>query len=326
MRRPAGCPLWLAGLLLLSACAGGGASDAAFRAAANAEMARRPEFYRNGEARAWQVRKDGTVRGLIWGTLHVGYGDDTALPAPIRARFYGATDLTVEAELDRLPGMMRSVRAAIRRANTAYDAAAVAGLDEPTRRALAGIPDTDGRDLSLRGLAGRVAAAATRTAPDPAALPDQGIADMNLIAFARQQDRPVHGLERRVDADPTLAAPNGPEAAGRLRQALRRMAGLREFLAWLRSAYRMGDVAGLAAATTAWQADADDLRRSDENRDALFTRRNAAWLPQLDRLFAGPGDHFVAVGAGHLLGSDGLVTLLQGRGYDVTPCPQEACR
>ena len=81
----------------------------------------------------------------------------------------------------------------------------------------------------------------------------------------------------------------------------------------------------VAAALAAWDADADNLRHSDRNRAALFTRRNAAWLPQLTRLFTEPGDHFVAVGAGHLMGSDGLVTLLRERGYQVAPCPGDAC-
>ena len=106
---------WLLSLLLLSACAGG-AGDPAFRAAANAEVARRPDAYANGEARAWQVRRDGAVRGLVWGTLHIGYGGDTVLPAPIRARFYAAADLTVEVALDRVPNAMRTMRAAFQRA------------------------------------------------------------------------------------------------------------------------------------------------------------------------------------------------------------------
>lgn len=325
MPRRAGRFGWLAVLLLLSACAGG-ANGAAFRAAADAEQSRRPEFYRNGEARVWQVQKDGVVRGLVWGTLHVGYGDDTVLPASIRARFYGAADLTVEAALDRLPGALRAMTTEMRRANAAYDAAAIGRLDEATSRALAAVPGTDGRDLSLHGLAGRVLAAAARSVPDPAALPDRGIADLSLIAFARQQNRPVHGLERPAIIDPTVAEPNGPDAAAALRQALRRTPAYPDFLRWLRAAYRDGDVAGFTAAATGWQADPEDLRISDRDRGAWLGRRNAAWLPRLDQLFARPGDHFVAVGAGHLVGSDGLVSLLQARGYQVTPCPRDVCR
>ena len=321
MRRIAPFP-WLPPclLVLLAACA----ADPSFRAAADMEMARRPEFYSNGEARAWQVSKDGTVRGLLWGTMHIPYGTDTMMPAPIRTRFYSAADLTVESVLDRAPAALQAIRTRSRQANAAYDPAAVQRLDEPTRDALASVPGADDR-LSLRGLATRVAAAATREAYDPAALPDIGFVDLNLIGFARAQDRPVRGLEAPEAVDATLADPNGPEAAGLLRRWLRQREAYRAFNRWLAATYGRGEVSAVSAALAAWDADADDLRRSDKNRAALFTRRNAAWLPRLDRLFARPGDHFVAVGAGHLTGSDGLVALLRGRGYQVTPCPGDVC-
>ena len=324
MRRIVRIPwLPLSLLALLSACAG--TADPGFRAAADAEAARRPAFYTNGDARAWDVWKDGTERGLLWGTMHVAYGTDTLLPAPIRARFYKAADLTVETVLDRVPGVLRDIRARSLQANAAYDAAAVTRLDAPTRLALADVPGADSRDLSLRGLATLVATAAARTAYDPTALPDIGFVDLNLIAFARQQDRPVHGLEDAAVVDSTLTDPNGPEAAGLLRRLLRQRGEYHAFSRWLGATYGQGNVAVVAAALAAWQADASDLRHSDENRTALFTNRNAAWLPKLDHLFRRPGDHFVAVGAGHLLGSDGLVALLRARGYQLVPCPHDAC-
>lgn len=320
-----GLLLPLLATLLLSACTAG-ARDPAIRAAADAEIARRPDHYLNGEARAWQVRKDGAVRGLLWGTLHIGYGDDTVLPAAVRARFYEAADLSVESAIDREPDAMQDLRAAIAKANTAYDAAALTRLDESTRRALADVPGTDGRTLSLRGLAMRVLASPVQGAPDPGALPTVGFVDLNLIRFARQQNRPVYGLERPRITDTTLTDPNGPDAAAALRLALRRRASGQGFSDWARAAYAEGNVAGTVAALTAWQAEPDDLRRSDRDRDVVLTRRNAAWLPRLERRFARPGDHFVAVGAGHLLGTDGLVALLRARGYEVTPCVADVCR
>ena len=315
---------WLPGLaLLLSACAGTAGPE--FRAAADAEVARQPASYSNGEARAWQVSRDGTVRGLLWGTMHIPYGADTVLPAAIRARFYGAADLTVETVLDRVPGALRAIGARSRQANAAHDPVAMQRLDAQTRQALADVPGADDRDLSLRGLATRVATAARQQPYDPGALPDVGFVDLNLIAFARAQDRPVRGLEAPDALDATLADPNGPEAAGLLRRLLRQRASYQAFNRWLAATYGRGDVAAVSAALAAWDADTDDLRYADRNRTALFTARNAAWLPQLDRLFREPGDHFVAVGAGHLLGADGLVALLRGRGYQVAPCPGDAC-
>ena len=303
--------------LLLAACA---MQDPAIRAAADAELVRRPADYANGQARAWLVSKDGRVRGLLWGSFHTGYTADTMLPAAIRARFYTAADLSVEIVPDRMRGALASLARTIHAANRDRDPAAIAALDAPTQQAVRQLPD----DLSLRGLSAVVAARAAAV-PDPTGPPTVGFVDANLIAFARQQDRPVHALERVELVDATLDAPNGTAAADQLRRSLRRAAGYQQFVRWTLSAYGRGDVAGAVAALVAWQSAPEDLRDNDAARPALFVRRNAAWLPRLESRFAQPGEHFVAVGAGHLLGSDGLVALLRRDGYQVTPCLEDRC-
>lgn len=85
--------------------------------------------------------------------------------------------------------------------------------------------------------------------------------------------------------------------------------------------------AELAQMTTAWErGDTEALERivvadmrSDypELYDVLFRRRNQAWVDVLARQMQGAGVEFVAVGAGHLLGPDGLVAQLRARGFQV---------
>lgn len=315
-------PGWFPLLLcLLSSCVD---RSPVFRATATAEIARQPGDYLNGTARAWQVSRGGVSRGLLWGTLHLSYGSNTQMPGPIRARFYAAADLTVEAVLDEAPDAMHAIYDASRKANLAADRAALQRLDPATRAALDQVPGADMGTLSVRGAASLLAMAAARPY-DAAALPENDVVDLNLILFARAQDRPVHGLETPGTVDPTLADPNGPEAAAVFRRLVRQKDDREEFTRWLRTTYGQGDVATAVAGLAAWEADAGDLRLNDRIRDALYTRRNAAWLPQLEARFGEPGDHFVAVGAGHLLGPDGLVALLRARGYQVTPCVHDVC-
>lgn len=59
----------------------------------------------------------------------------------------------------------------------------------------------------------------------------------------------------------------------------------------------------------------DDLSSAS---DRLLNRRNSAWVWQLDPLIR-RGAAFIAVGAGHLPGSEGLLSLLSQRGFTVTP-------
>jgi len=79
--------------------------------------------------------------------------------------------------------------------------------------------------------------------------------------------------------------------------------------------------------TQAWETgDLDTLERVviDESRElypdvyqALFVQRNNAWMEILVREMQGSGVDFVAVGAGHLLGDDGLVEQFRARGFTV---------
>lgn len=57
---------------------------------------------------------------------------------------------------------------------------------------------------------------------------------------------------------------------------------------------------------------------SDKYEDLLLTNRNKNWVSQLNSLMK-KESVFVAVGAGHLLGKNGLIALLQKEGYTVEP-------
>ena len=58
-----------------------------------------------------------------------------------------------------------------------------------------------------------------------------------------------------------------------------------------------------------------DLREKPEMYDMLFFDRNRAWIPQLVKFSKAPQDTFVAFGAGHLFGSEGVLSLLEAQGY-----------
>ncbi len=58
----------------------------------------------------------------------------------------------------------------------------------------------------------------------------------------------------------------------------------------------------------------DEITRFERE---MLADRNRAWLPRLEAHFTTP-EVFVAVGAGHLYGADGLLALLRARGFVVT--------
>jgi uncharacterized protein len=85
--------------------------------------------------------------------------------------------------------------------------------------------------------------------------------------------------------------------------------------------------------TAAWEAgDLDALEHTiveemkndyPELYESLFRARNLVWSEKLAHEMDGAGVEFVAVGAGHLVGEDGLVALLRARGFDVERVPAQ---
>lgn len=79
----------------------------------------------------------------------------------------------------------------------------------------------------------------------------------------------------------------------------------------------------MAKTVAAWRAgDVDQLDRIINRafvdhpalRARLLVDRNRAWIPPIEQLLAGDDDVLVVVGAGHLVGKDGVVALLRQRG------------
>lgn len=72
-----------------------------------------------------------------------------------------------------------------------------------------------------------------------------------------------------------------------------------------------GDELGLAKAARS------DFLGDPVLHEALLAARNRAWLRQIDGLLHARGHPFIAVGAAHVVGPDGLPTLLRARGWRV---------
>src|SRR5205809_3601206 len=60
-----------------------------------------------------------------------------------------------------------------------------------------------------------------------------------------------------------------------------------------------------------------DLKSDPALYRRLLVERNRNWLPQIDELFSRKGHVLVVVGAAHLVGPDGLLSMLRAKGYSV---------
>jgi uncharacterized protein len=80
----------------------------------------------------------------------------------------------------------------------------------------------------------------------------------------------------------------------------------------LASAWKSGDVAGVERFVL------QDLKSDPQVYQRLLVGRNRNWMPKIEALFSRPRPAIVVVGAAHLVGPDGLVSLLKAKGYTLT--------
>lgn len=122
---------------------------------------------------------------------------------------------------------------------------------------------------------------------------------MRWFETAEEQMRILASIDAEQARELVLQAIDEAENGGAL---MERMA----------QAWQHGDLETLQALVV------DDMRAQyPEAYAILLAQRNAAWTPVLVRELEGSGVDFVAVGAAHLLGEDGLVAALRARGYAV---------
>jgi uncharacterized protein YbaP (TraB family) len=138
--------------------------------------------------------------------------------------------------------------------------------------------------------------------------PNLGV-DRLLAERAKQANKPVSGLE---SAEFQIELLDGLPASLQemmLRQSFAEMAQFDKTVDAMVRAWRSGD--GAAAEKLFLES----MAEYPELREKLLDERNRNWLPQIEKFLKLDDDVLVVVGAAHLVGKNGLIELLKGRGY-----------
>ena len=134
--------------------------------------------------------------------------------------------------------------------------------------------------------------------------------DMQLHAKAKAASKPEFGLESTdfqlglfdslspQDQEGMLKEISSPDSAAKQLKAIRD--------AW--SAGNAGTLDSLLNSS---------MKNSPGVFAALITNRNRSWIPKLESLIKGKDDALVVVGAGHLVGKEGVIELLRAKGYTI---------
>ncbi len=141
--------------------------------------------------------------------------------------------------------------------------------------------------------------------------PNSGV-EMVLEPLAKAQGDEIRYLELGVDQIKALASLDDAQDFAAFDDGLEQLANIEGEIANLLEAWRTGNVADMEDLLVRSIRDV-----SEPAFQALLVNRNANWVTQINDLMAGEGDYFIAVGAGHLVGEDSVVDMLQESGFNV---------
>jgi len=150
-----------------------------------------------------------------------------------------------------------------------------------------------------------------RVAQNAALSPANGV-ETKLAAAFGEASKPVSGLESAETQLMFFETLDAPTQRTLLTNAAAGAGDAVTEVGALTAAWSRGDIAALEKMVN------DDVDAVPAARAALLTERNRAWSRWAKARMDRPGTVLVAVGTGHLIGSDGLPTLLEAEGLKVT--------
>lgn len=144
-----------------------------------------------------------------------------------------------------------------------------------------------------------------------AQLAGEGV-DAYFMQLAQRDGKTSEYLES-LDFQINMLANMGAGEEDRLiSETLETLPELKDMLTKTIKAWRAGDTEQLDTLVV------DTFKReSPSSYEDVFIKRNQDWLPQIEAMFGDDDLEFVLVGAGHLVGEDSVIALLEAKGYTI---------
>lgn len=254
----------------------------------------------------WKVERSGHAPSYVFGTIHISDPRVTNLPPPAQKAFDTARSFTMEL---------------------IFDGSGIAHMAETMffsdGRTLEGVLGSQRYKELVRALSERGLPVSDLNRKKPWVVtmmlsgpPPGGIPlDMQLQISATLQGKPTHGLETMQEQ---LAVFNGlpiEDQVSMLDNTLRHHHEIEALIEKMVNAYLSRDLARITAVMDS--AAIGDRRLHDTLIVRLLTQRNVRMVHRM-RARLEEGNAFIAVGAAHLPGNDGVLALLEHAGWHVT--------
>jgi uncharacterized protein YbaP (TraB family) len=287
-----------------------------------AEIEAKADAVVNGRGSLWTVEKEGVAPSHLFGTMHVTDPRVIALAPEAQSAFDASATVVIETTDVLDPATMMAAMTKRPDLMMFTDGASLFSLLEPeteaeVREALQarGIPPASVQKMKPWMLAAAIALPACEMARKSAGLP---FLDIKLAEDAKADGKEIAGLESMIDQLEAMASlPMNFHVDG-LVATLRLGNRVDDMFETMIALYVGGEIGML------WPLFNAVLPMGDESaaayaafEEAMVTARNRN-MAESARPFLDRGEAFIAVGALHLPGPDGLVELLRKDGYTVT--------
>jgi uncharacterized protein YbaP (TraB family) len=131
-----------------------------------------------------------------------------------------------------------------------------------------------------------------------------------VLTQAQRTGKDIVGLESLEFQIGIFDSLPPPQQQAMLEQTLAEIDEAQTALSAMVEAWRDGELESLSSELL------DDFDDFPGLYETLVTKRNAAWVPALERMLADGQRHLVVVGALHLVGPDNVIDMLRERGHD----------
>lgn len=259
----------------------------------------------------WKIEPPGAPPSYLFGTMHSEDPAVVHLPGPVRRAFDSAQGVTLEVTLDAT-SLVSMTSAFMLSDGSTLESHVGKPLYRQAVKAMAGYGMPE---MMVSGMKPWAVAVTLMTPPGKTGM----VLDLLLYQQALSAGKPVDGLETPMEQMSVFDTLPEKDQILMLKDTLDNLDGVKRMLDRLKSAYLARDLDRLVAVSEASMAslhesDPESARRFNEK---LITERNHRMAERLrERLQR--GRQFIAVGALHLPGEDGLLELLSRQGYRVT--------
>ena len=256
----------------------------------------------------WQITGPGmSAPSYLFGTIHLMCPGDIVVAANLAEKFNSTQQLYLELDLDDPTVMLKTMQH-------------IQMKNDTTLKDLLSAPDYDSLVVHFRKLTGMSLEMMTSMKPElietlmyPALLGCDGAEawEQKFLQMAKANQMQVKGLETVDDQLKIFDAIPYKTQAEELAQTFNNIDSIKQNFNAMLDLYRQKDLDALHA----MMYDDEEFSKYD---DLLLKNRNEKWIPVIIEE-AKLKPTFFAVGAAHLGGDNGVIALLQKKGYTVHP-------